>query len=252
MKTPAPFSVERALPAGGILVRLGVAHHPMTLKRATLGALGEALFEWEGSPGLRWVAFAAASPTTFLAGAHFKELGALDAEGAHAFSAMGQSFFGRLRQSRLWLVACVQGACMGGGLDFALSCDYRIASPAAKFSHPGPRLGLFTGWGGTATLPRRSGRAFAALLGGEVLPAREACDAGWIEEIASDPVQRAVTRARSSSRLDLARVKRLSRAQGMPLTVALEYERLLALEPSPKRDSMKLSGAESGEQGAEQ
>lgn len=251
MNATAPFSVEKTLPAGGILVRLGVAHRPMTLTRATLGALGVALSAWEGSPGLRWVAFAAASPTTFLAGAHFRELGSLDAEGAYAFSAMGQNFFKRLRESPLWLVACVQGACMGGGLDFALNCDYRIASPAAKFSHPGPRLGLFTGWGGTATLPRRPGRAFAALLAGEVLSAREAFAAGWIEELAADPVQRAVTRAKLSSHLDLARVKRLNRAQELPLSVALDYERLLALEPSPKRDSMKLSGAGSGEQGAE-
>ena len=203
----------------------------MTLTRAALGVLGEALSAWEGSPDLRWVAFAATSPTTFLAGADFRELGALDAEGAQAFSAMGQSFFERLRQSRLWLVACVQGACMGGGLDFALNCDYRIASPAARFSHPGPRLGLFTGWGGTAILPRRSGAAIGALLRGQKLTAREALAAGWIEEVAPDPLKRAITRAKSSSSLDLARVKRLSRAQGLPLSVALDYERLLAMEP---------------------
>jgi enoyl-CoA hydratase/carnithine racemase len=120
---------------------------------------------------------------------------------------------------------------MGGGLDFALSCDYRIASPAARFSHPGPRLGLFTGWGGTAALPRRSGVARAALLTGAVLPAREALAAGWIEEMAADPLRRAVARARSSAGADLGRLKRLRRAEGLPLSVALEVERLLALEP---------------------
>jgi enoyl-CoA hydratase/carnithine racemase len=203
----------------------------MTLRRATLSALAEAVASWEARPDLRWVAFAAASPTTFLAGADFSELGALDAERAHAFSEMGQSFLRRLRDSRLWFVACVEGACMGGGLDFALNCDYRIASPSAAFSHPGPKLGLFTGWGGTAILPRRSGEAIPALLSGRILPARDALAAGWIEEVATRPVARAVTRARSASRLDLARIKRLRRAEGLPLSVALEYERLLALEP---------------------
>jgi len=226
-----PFHEEKALPAEGLLVRLGSGAHPMTLRRATLAALAEALRCWESRPGLRWVAFAAASPTTFLAGADFKELGGLDAEGARAFSAMGQEFFRRLRESRLWFVACVGGACMGGGLDFALSCDYRIASPSAKFSHPGPRLGLFTGWGGTGTLPPRSGAARAALLSGRVLSAREALAAGWVEEVAADPLRRAVTRARSSSALDLGRLKRLRRAEGLPLSVALEYERILAMEP---------------------
>jgi enoyl-CoA hydratase/carnithine racemase len=203
----------------------------MTLRRSTLEAIEKALEGWEGRPELRWVAFAAASPTTFLAGADFKELGVLDAEGAHAFSGMGQGFFRRLKGSRLWLVACVGGACMGGGLDFALSCDYRIASPAARFSHPGPRLGLFTGWGGTAALPRRSGVARAALLAGAILPARDALAARWVEEVAADPLRRAVARARASAATDLGRLKRLRRAEGLPLCVALEYARLLALEP---------------------
>jgi enoyl-CoA hydratase/carnithine racemase len=203
----------------------------MTLRRAVLAALTEAVTSWETRSGLRWVAFAAASPTTFLAGADFRELGALDAEGAYDFSAMGQLFLRRLRESRLWFVACVEGACMGGGLDFALNCDYRIASPPAAFSHPGPKLGLFTGWCGTAALPRRSGGAIPALLSGRVLSARDALAAGWIEEVAARPVARAVTRARSSSHLDLARIKRLRRAEGLPFSIALEYERLLALEP---------------------
>ncbi len=225
-----PFHEEKALPSGGLLVRLGSGHHPMTLRRATLESLARALAGWEAREDLRWIAFAAASPTTFLAGADFKELGILDGEGAHAFSAMGQGFFRRLRGSRLWLVACVGGACMGGGLDFALSCDYRVASPAARFSHPGPRLGLFTGWGGTATLPRRSGAARAALLAGAVLSAKEALAAAWIEEVAADPVRRAASRARSSAGTDLGRLKRLRRAEGLPLSVALQYERLLAVD----------------------
>jgi len=227
-----PFLEEKALPAGGLLVRLGTGHRPMTLKSATLAALRDALDRWEARHDLRWVAFAAASPTTFLAGADFRELGRLDAPGAHAFSGMGQALFRRLHESRLWLVACVEGACMGGGLDFALACDYRIAAPVARFSHPGPKLGLFTGWGGTAFLPRRSGLGRGALLTGAVLSARQALRAGWIEEVAADPVKRAAMRARASASLDLARLKRVRRAEGLPLSVGLEYERLLALEPS--------------------
>lgn len=203
----------------------------MTLTRAALAALGDALGRWERNAALRWVAFAAASSTTFLAGADFRELRTLDGQGALAFSEMGQGFFKRFRESRLWLVACVEGACMGGGLDFALACDYRVASPAARFSHPGPRLGLLTGWGGTAIVPRRSATAFGALLAGDALTAREALRAGWIEEVAKDPLRRAATRARTSAALDLGRLKRLRRAEGLPLSVALDYERLLALEP---------------------
>ncbi len=229
--TGNPVSIDRDLPAGGILVRLGGAHRPMTLRRTAISALAKAVESWEARSDLRWIAFAAASPTTFLAGADFKELGALDPAGAGEFSVMGQAFFRRLQVSRLWFVACVEGACMGGGLDFALSCDYRIASPSARFAHPGPRLGLFTGWGGTAALPARSSAAIPALLSGTALSAKQALKAGWIEEVAARPLARAATRARASASIDLARLKRLRRAEGLPLSVALTYERLLAMEP---------------------
>ena len=50
---------------------------------------------------------------------------------------------------------------MGGGLDLALACDIRIASETAVFSHPGAKLGIITGWGGTQRLPRIMGTANA-------------------------------------------------------------------------------------------
>lgn len=220
-----------ALPAGGLHVRLGHHHRPLTLTRATLLEMGARLAGWEGRAGLRWVAFTAASATTFLAGADFRELGHLGPHEAFLFSRAGQHLMRRMRESPLWLVACVEGACMGGGLDFALACDYRVASPRAAFAHPGPRLGLFTGWGGTAVLPRRGGGAVGDLLAGRTLPAPEALRGGWIEEVAQAPLDRAIRRARSSASLDLAALKRLRRAEGLPLSLALRYERLLAVEP---------------------
>src|SRR4029079_19242261 len=51
--------------------------------------------------------------------------------------------------------------CMGGGLDFALACDIRLAASTAVFAHPGARLGIITGWGGTQRLPRLIGKARA-------------------------------------------------------------------------------------------
>ena len=50
---------------------------------------------------------------------------------------------------------------MGGALDLALACDIRVASNSAVFSHPGARLGIITGWGGTQRLPRIVGRTRA-------------------------------------------------------------------------------------------
>jgi enoyl-CoA hydratase/carnithine racemase len=222
-----PFREGESLPLGGLHVVLGASHRPMTLTRETLGAIRSALARWEKRKGLRWIALSSAGPRTFLAGADFAELASLEPEEAAEFSRLGQSLMSELRHSRLWLVACIRGACMGGGLDFALSCDYRIASPEARFAHPGPRLGLLTGWGGTWALPRRGGAGVPSLLTGRNLSAREALKMGWIEEVAPDPLERAVRRARASSELDLGSVKRQRRAEGLPIFTALRCARLL-------------------------
>ena len=225
--SPHPFREEGALPEGGLHVVLGDSRRPMTLTRASLGALGEALNRWEGAKEVRWIALSSARAGTFLAGADFGELAALRPEEALEFSRLGQTFMASLRHSRLWIVACIGGACMGGGLDLTLSCDYRIAAPGARFAHPGPRLGLLTGWGGTFSLPRRSPSGATALLLGRSLAAREALAAGWIEEVAANPVARAIARARASSGVGLLSVKRQRRAEGLPLFTALRYARLL-------------------------
>jgi enoyl-CoA hydratase/carnithine racemase len=230
----APFSVKGPLAAGGMVVELGKDHKPFTLSRENLDAIAEALSHWECDGGLRWIALRAASKTTFLAGADLRELASLDPFGALAFSAMGQRFLRRLKDSRLWLVCCIEGACMGGGLDFALACDYRVAAPSASFAHPGPRLGLFTGWGGTASLPRLSGAGISCLLEGRTLSARQALREGWVEEVASDPLKRAVTRARSSATADLSAVKRFRRGADLPLSSALSFELILGLETPPR------------------
>ncbi len=217
------FSGERPLPAGGLLVQLGGESRPATLTREALREIMRSLSAWELRRDLRWAAFASAHPTTFLAGADFRELEALVPAEALRFAALGQEALSLMRQSRLWLVAIVDGACMGGGLDFALACDYRIAAPKAKFAHPGTRLGFFTGWGGTAALPRRSGAGIPALLGGEAVAARDALKLGWIEEVSNEPLSRACRRAKQSEAADLATMKRAARVSDLPLSLRLQF-----------------------------
>ncbi len=61
-------------------------------------------------------------------------------------------------------IAAINGYCIGGGLDLALACDICVASHDAVFAHPGARLGIITGWGGTQRLPRLIGKACALEL----------------------------------------------------------------------------------------
>jgi enoyl-CoA hydratase len=100
----------------------------------------------------------------FASGANIRELAQLDSEAALKFSKFGQELFQTIADARQLTIAAINGYCMGGALDLALACDLRVASKSAVFSHPGARLGIITGWGGTQKLPRIIGRARAIEL----------------------------------------------------------------------------------------
>lgn len=125
----------------------------------------------------------------FSAGADLREICELDGPGAREFSRMGQALMAAIAGFPAPVYAAVWGYCMGGGLDLALSCHYRIASPHALFGHRGAALGLITGWGGTQRLPRLVGkaRALEMLVAAENIRAERALEIGLIDAIADDP-----------------------------------------------------------------
>ena len=90
----------------------------------------------------------------------------------------------------------IQGPCLGGGLEFALACDYRMAAPNAVFGHRGAALGLITGWGGTQRLPRLigKGRALQMFCAAEKVAAPLAFEIGLVHAIADDPLQEVIAR----------------------------------------------------------
>ncbi len=87
----------------------------------------------------------------------------------------------------LWkpMIAAINGACLGGGLEIALACDIRIAAENATFGVPEIRLGLIPAWGGTQRLPRFIPRAKAAemLLTGRPIDAQEAYRVGLVNKV---------------------------------------------------------------------
>jgi enoyl-CoA hydratase len=130
----------------------------------------------------------------FSAGAELSEIVALTGPAAYEFSQMGQALMNEIERFPAPVIAAVGGYCMGGGLDLALACDRRIASPHAVFGHRGAALGLITGWGGTQRLPRLigKGRALQMMIEAEKVHAREALSIGLAEAIADDPVSSAL------------------------------------------------------------
>jgi enoyl-CoA hydratase len=125
----------------------------------------------------------------FASGADIRELAALTPETAGAFAKRGQALFDKISNASQFTVAAINGYCMGGGLDFALACDMRCASSNAVFAHPGARLGIITGWGGTQRLPRLIGqaRAMDILLTARRVTSTEALEVGLVNRV-GDPV----------------------------------------------------------------
>ncbi len=129
----------------------------------------------------------------FSAGADLREITALTGPEALEFSRMGQTLMNAVEQFPEPVYAAISGYCMGGGLDLALACHRRIASPNAVLAHRGAALGLITGWGGTQRLPRLVGKAKALeiLVAAEKVHARDALRYGLVDAVADDPVDEA-------------------------------------------------------------
>ncbi len=132
----------------------------------------------------------------FSAGADLNEIAALTGPDAFHFARMGQRLMNAVASFPALTIAAVNGYCMGGGLDLALACAHRVASPHAVFGHRGAALGLITGWGGTQRLPGLigKGRALRMFLAAEKLSASEALRARVIDAIADDPVAASIAR----------------------------------------------------------
>ena len=123
----------------------------------------------------------------FAVGADIGELAGLTPAEAHEFSREGKRVMRLVERSRVPVIAAIQGYCMGGGLDLALACHARIATPDAVFAHPGGSLGILTGWGGTQRLTRLIGRARAVemfVTGGRIT-AEDALDWRLVRAVVS-------------------------------------------------------------------
>ncbi|HZE27286.1 MAG TPA: enoyl-CoA hydratase/isomerase family protein [Terriglobales bacterium] len=136
----------------------------------------------------------------FSAGADLAEIAALTGPVAYEFSKMGQALMNTIECFPAPVIAAVNGYCMGGGLDLALACEHRIASPHAVFGHRGAALGLITGWGGTQRLPRLVGkaRALEMFVVAEKVHANQAPQIGLVDAVAEDPVAEAVQRLKNA------------------------------------------------------
>jgi len=141
------------------------------------------------------VVFTGDGTASFVAGADIRQF--LEeihtVEEARVLPANAQLAFGKIEQMGKPCVAAIQGVALGGGMEFALACHYRVAESHARFGQPEIRLRLLPGYGGTQRLPRlltdRRGPegmldALDLILGGRSVEAADALDMGAIDAIA--------------------------------------------------------------------
>jgi len=139
------------------------------------------------------VIFASRKPGIFIAGADVSEFTTVTgADEARAYVQLGQDVFTKLAKLPQVTVAAIDGACLGGGCEMAISCDWRVMSdsPKAQIGLPEVKLGIFPAWGGTSKLPRLIGLAGALdiILNGKALDGKRAKKAGLVDEAGESPI----------------------------------------------------------------
>jgi enoyl-CoA hydratase/carnithine racemase len=130
----------------------------------------------------RALVFSGAGETYFIGGADGVEMMQLSPNEARAFSKRIQALFNRIEASPLITVAAINGLCFGGGYEFALACDFRVASETARIGLPEVKVGLIPGGGGTQRLPMLvgMGKAIEMILSGRLYKGTEAAEMGLV------------------------------------------------------------------------
>jgi 3-hydroxyacyl-CoA dehydrogenase len=148
---------------------------------------------------------------TFIAGADISEFGK-PPQGVSLLDVLDA-----IEASTKPVIAAIHGTALGGGLETALSCNYRVAVPSAKFGLPEVKLGLLPGAGGTQRLPRLVGvpQALDMVTSGTPIGAKQALAAGLIDELAPEDGLRA--HALDFARKVLAENRPLKKVRDLPV-----------------------------------
>jgi 3-hydroxyacyl-CoA dehydrogenase / enoyl-CoA hydratase / 3-hydroxybutyryl-CoA epimerase len=152
----------------------------------------------EHDPSVKAIAFFSGKPDSFIAGADIEEFVKLTtAAEAERLSAEGQELLDRVARFPKPVAVGIHGACLGGGLEFALACGYRVASdhPKTQLGLPEVQLGILPGAGGSQRLPRLIGArgALDMILAGKVERAQKAFRLGLVDELVHPAILREVT-----------------------------------------------------------
>ncbi|MGI9400213.1 MAG: enoyl-CoA hydratase [Rhizobiaceae bacterium] len=148
-----------------------------------MAGLIEATSGFDNNPDIGCIVLTGAGDKSFIAGADIKEMAAQSY--MDMFNANVQADWDRFANTRIPMIAAVNGFALGGGCEVAMMCDIIIASETAKFGQPEIKLGVMPGWGGSQRLTKAVGKAKAMdlILTGRMMDAREAESAGLVARV---------------------------------------------------------------------
>jgi 3-hydroxyacyl-CoA dehydrogenase/enoyl-CoA hydratase/3-hydroxybutyryl-CoA epimerase len=199
---------------GIALVVLDLHGHPVNvISRAVKDEFIACFAALADDTRVRAVAFLSGKPDNFIAGADIEEFVLLSsAAEAERLAAEGQEMLDRVARFPKPVVAGIHGACVGGGLEFALACHYRVATdhPKTQLGLPEVQLGILPAAGGCQRLPRLIGAraALDMILAGKVERAAKAFRLGIVDELVPPPILQEITLAAARRMADGWRLKR--------------------------------------------
>jgi 3-hydroxyacyl-CoA dehydrogenase/enoyl-CoA hydratase/3-hydroxybutyryl-CoA epimerase len=170
-----------------VTVSLCVAGRPMNvLDWSVMNELDQVVAELEQCKTARVVVFRSHKESGFLAGADVHGIAKITSpEEVRRLINFGQGLFNRIENLKAPTIAVIHGPCLGGGLEWALACDYRIArnNSSTQIGLPEIKLGLIPAWGGTQRLPRLVGMrsALDLILQGKSVDAMKAKRIGLVD-----------------------------------------------------------------------
>jgi enoyl-CoA hydratase/carnithine racemase len=148
-------------------------------------AFAAAIAAAEDNRNLRVLIVTGTGPA-FIAGGDLRELGSeMSVEAGERLNRVMSDALARMARLPIPVIAAINGDAAGGGCEIIIACDLRLATAEAQLRFVQVRMGLTTGWGGTARLVRLIGasRAMALLLTGESISATEAARIGLVHRI---------------------------------------------------------------------
>src|SRR6516165_3414697 len=202
------------------------------ISRAVLAELESRVARVSGGQEVRAVVLTGAGDKAFCAGADLKERATMSESEVRAFLGGLRRTFRAIETSSTIFIAAINGSALGGGTELALTCDLRIAAPAAELGLTEVRLGIIPGGGGTQRLPRLvgPGRAKDLILTGRRLSAQEALEIGLVHrvvpltELRNSAVELAQSVLRNAPIAVAAAKHAIDRGIGLELADALEVE----------------------------